>query len=242
MTSTLDDDAVSSTAGHTLSVKFEVESCTILGTVTISAPTITDPLITLEDNTSASATFTDAGDSSGAATCGTRTYAIVEAAYSWVTVTSTAASSGDTITVSASPVGVAAATYAVTLRISSTDYTTSQIADKDVSINIVVSGDCDASASAASASIADVSYSLTGSTAAVTRVIPLLTQGSTPCVYNEAYTFSPDWPTNSAYPWITFDAASRTITIDESLDSNSSMNSVVQVIAITVTLDDSSST
>ena len=67
-----------------------------------------------------------------------------------------------------------------------------------------------------------------------------MTQGTTPCVYNEmTYTFEPDWPTNAAYPWITFDASTRTITVDESLDSNSdNIASVVQDIAITVTLND----
>ena len=90
-------------------------------------------MITLTSDSTKSVIINDAGDSTGDATCGTRTYSKVMD-LSWVSVTPTVASTGDEITVSASPVGVAAGTYDLVLRVSSTDYTTGQIASRDVSI------------------------------------------------------------------------------------------------------------
>ena len=46
--------------------------------------------MSVEDYADATQTFTDAGDSKGDATCGTRTYSIVESAtYPWVTLSAT---------------------------------------------------------------------------------------------------------------------------------------------------------
>ena len=49
------------------------------------APTLADPFITVTDFLDASATFTDAGDSTGGSLCGTRTYALTDASDASVT-------------------------------------------------------------------------------------------------------------------------------------------------------------
>ena len=48
-------------------------------------PTMADPFITVTDFLDASATFSDAGDSTGGSLCGTRTYALTDSAGSAVT-------------------------------------------------------------------------------------------------------------------------------------------------------------
>ena len=77
------------------------------------------------DYADATRTFTEPGDSKGDATCGKRTWTIVEAAtYPWITLSSSAAkaSKGNSITLTAAPRGVSAGAYTITLRGASDEY------------------------------------------------------------------------------------------------------------------------
>ena len=124
------------------------------------APTLADPFITVTDFLDASATFADAGDSTGGSLCGTRTYALTDSAGSAVTWASVDPS---TRTVTVQPRGKGIGTHALKLVITSVEYS-SYMDPKPVSFNVNVNALCDPTGFAVpSSALSDITFTIDGS-------------------------------------------------------------------------------
>ena len=107
----------------------------------------------------------------------------------------------------------------------------------DTTITITVGAACDARTfTVPDSAISDVSFTVTGSSSPVTRTVSAFNQGS--CKYTETLTISPD-PTDAAYPWATWDSASRMMTIDS---TDTTLAYVSQEFTVTSTLNDAHTT
>ena len=126
-----------------------------------------------------------------------------------------------------------AGAYTITLRAASTEYSSAAIANVDTTFTVTVGSPCDARAFTVPASaISAVSFTVTGSSSPVTRTVSAFDQGS--CKYTETLAISPD-PTDAAYPWATWDAGSRTMTIDS---TDTALAYVSQEFTVTSTIND----
>lgn len=193
-----------STDASNYSVSVTLSSC-FLETVFV-APTLADPFITVTDFLDATATFSDAGDSTGGSLCGTRTYSITDSAGSAVTWASVDTA---TRTVTVQPRGTGIGTQALKLVITSVEYPT-YIDSKPVSFNVNVNALCDPTGFAVpSSALSDMTFTIDGSSNPQTRTIPAFEQST--CNYAETITFSPDL---SGFVWISYNSATRVVTVD----------------------------